>query len=251
MHRRSLAVLVAALHFVATLVTVPLAFWTAVGRLFGRDETPWDRVLDAVSRFLTSTPVFAVAEWSGAGWFGEWAFVAVALANSFVVFAVLWIVLECGRPRLRGDSPSRGRPGPEEPGAALTLLPRRSMRRREPLLDLRAAAAFPLLLLVALQAFVLSGRLLPAACLLAFGVARGLLFRRWRRGWSLAGASLVALSAVGPVDVTRDDVPGPPRLVPLVYGLPSEEGFAMAERGEILLGGCIVRFNSPRWVVVW
>ena len=35
-------------------------------------------------------------------------------------------------------------------------------------------------------------------------------------------------------------------LVPIVYGLPGPELFAAADRGEVLLGGCIVSDSDPR-----
>lgn len=54
-----------------------------------------------------------------------------------------------------------------------------------------------------------------------------------------------------PIDVTLQNFPGPPRFVPLVMGLPTQETFARAEKGEMMLGGCIVRGTEPRWVWVW
>lgn len=54
-----------------------------------------------------------------------------------------------------------------------------------------------------------------------------------------------------PADVTLRNYPGPPRLVPLIMGLPFPEDFAREKRGEVVLGGCIVRGNEPRWLLVW
>lgn len=54
-----------------------------------------------------------------------------------------------------------------------------------------------------------------------------------------------------PIDVTLQNVPGPPRFVPLIMGSPTDEDVAREERGEVLLGGCILRGNAPRWVWVW
>ena len=51
-----------------------------------------------------------------------------------------------------------------------------------------------------------------------------------------------------PIDVTLQNFPGPPRFVPLVMGLTTE---ARAKNGEVMLGGCMVRGNEPRWVWVW
>ncbi|HKS16514.1 MAG TPA: hypothetical protein VJU16_04325 [Planctomycetota bacterium] len=36
------------------------------------------------------------------------------------------------------------------------------------------------------------------------------------------------------------------KLVPILYGLPSSEGFQAAERGEIALGGCTVMGDDPQ-----
>ena len=54
-----------------------------------------------------------------------------------------------------------------------------------------------------------------------------------------------------PIDVTLINYPGPPRFVPLVIGAPGENDVALADRGEIVIGGCISRGNDPRWVLVW
>lgn len=54
-----------------------------------------------------------------------------------------------------------------------------------------------------------------------------------------------------PIDVTLKNYPGPPRFVPLIMGSPRDEDVALEERGEAVLGGCIMRGNPPRWVLVW
>ncbi len=36
-------------------------------------------------------------------------------------------------------------------------------------------------------------------------------------------------------------------VIPIGYGMPGKEMMDRAERGEILLGGCVVEPNSPRW----
>ena len=59
------------------------------------------------------------------------------------------------------------------------------------------------------------------------------------------------VAAFLPVDVTLRNLPGPPRFVPLIMGSPTDEDVAREERGEVVLGGCILRGNPPRWVWVW
>lgn len=59
------------------------------------------------------------------------------------------------------------------------------------------------------------------------------------------------ISILLPVDVTFRNVSGPPRFVPLIMGAPTEKEVALEQRGEVVLGGCILRGNEPRWVWVW
>jgi hypothetical protein len=54
-----------------------------------------------------------------------------------------------------------------------------------------------------------------------------------------------------PVDVSLNNYPGPPRFVPLIMGAPTDDDVAREQRGEAVLGGCILRGNEPRWVLVW
>jgi hypothetical protein len=54
-----------------------------------------------------------------------------------------------------------------------------------------------------------------------------------------------------PIDITLKNYPGPPRFVPLIMGTPRENDVAKEERGEVVLGGCILMGNEPRWVLVW
>jgi hypothetical protein len=35
--------------------------------------------------------------------------------------------------------------------------------------------------------------------------------------------------------------------VPIIYGLPTRAAEALAARGEVALGGCVVRDGAPRW----
>lgn len=71
--------------------------------------------------------------------------------------------------------------------------------------------------------------------------------RAWWLGLWLATLGLCAV----PIDITFTNLPGPPRFVPLVKGLPSHETYELAKRGEVLLGGCSVTGNEPKWVWVW
>lgn len=41
---------------------------------------------------------------------------------------------------------------------------------------------------------------------------------------------------------------GAAAVVRILYGLPSHEAFEAAERGEVMLGGCMVSPDSPQWV---
>jgi len=59
------------------------------------------------------------------------------------------------------------------------------------------------------------------------------------------------LTAYLPVDISLQNYPGPPRFVPLIMGMPREDDIARQERGEVVLGGCILRDNPPKWVLVW
>ena len=59
------------------------------------------------------------------------------------------------------------------------------------------------------------------------------------------------ITAFLPVDLSLQNYPGPPRFVPLIMGMPREDDFARRERGEVVLGGCILRGNEPKWILVW
>ena len=54
-----------------------------------------------------------------------------------------------------------------------------------------------------------------------------------------------------PIDVTLLNYPGRPRFVPLIMGAPRDVDIAREHRGEVVLGGCILRGNDPKWVLVW
>jgi len=54
-----------------------------------------------------------------------------------------------------------------------------------------------------------------------------------------------------PIDIFPVPKAGPPRLVPLAMGLPTRETAERAERGEVILGGCIVSGFEPKYYFVW
>jgi hypothetical protein len=57
--------------------------------------------------------------------------------------------------------------------------------------------------------------------------------------------------SLAPFDVRPQHWVGVPSLLPVVYGLPTQETMLRAEHGEFFLGGCVVSWNMPRWVLVW
>lgn len=59
------------------------------------------------------------------------------------------------------------------------------------------------------------------------------------------------LAAFSPVEITGRTYDGPPQVVPLVMGLPTQETYEAAQRGELVIGGCAVSGNEPKWVLVW
>ncbi len=69
--------------------------------------------------------------------------------------------------------------------------------------------------------------------------------------WLQLASVAFLIATLLPIDISLQDYPGPPRFVPLIMGTPTEEDAERAERGEVLLGGCILRGNAPKWVWVW
>lgn len=73
----------------------------------------------------------------------------------------------------------------------------------------------------------------------------------------IAGAILFTAAAafvvfgILPVDLRVSEYRWPPRLVPVVYGMPRAEDQQRAERGEIFLAGCVAEPGDPTWLVVW
>jgi hypothetical protein len=69
--------------------------------------------------------------------------------------------------------------------------------------------------------------------------------------WLQLASVAFLIATLLPIDVTLQNYPGPPRFVPLVMGTPLEADVARETCGEIMLGGCILRRNAPKWVWVW
>jgi DNA-directed RNA polymerase subunit RPC12/RpoP len=56
-----------------------------------------------------------------------------------------------------------------------------------------------------------------------------------------------------PIEVNRKPTKCPVcggKVVPINYGEPDYETFQASERGEIVLGGCLIGANAPDWACV-
>lgn len=54
-----------------------------------------------------------------------------------------------------------------------------------------------------------------------------------------------------PVDISFTSRAGLPKVLPVCYGKPGKATLDRAHKGEVVLGGCMVRGYDPLWVVVW
>jgi hypothetical protein len=72
-----------------------------------------------------------------------------------------------------------------------------------------------------------------------------------RRFIATAGLVLVASYALSPVTI-RSSTAGEPtlKLIPIVYGYPSQKLIERAKRYEVWLGGCVSDPLNPRWVLL-
>jgi len=68
---------------------------------------------------------------------------------------------------------------------------------------------------------------------------------------SLAAWAVWLLLTFSPIDVLPFPRGWPPRIVPLVMGLPKHETLERAKRGDVILGGCIVTGFEPKYYIVW
>lgn len=89
---------------------------------------------------------------------------------------------------------------------------------------------------------------------LPFLIAAWVLFLKYGR--TTIRPSFIALTiwlplTFSPIDVLPIPKGGQPRLVPLVMGLPTRETAERAQRGEVILGGCVVSGFEPKYYVVW
>lgn len=85
-------------------------------------------------------------------------------------------------------------------------------------------------------------------CLFVFIAA--FIFRRNQKTKVIAWFAFI-ISTLIPLDFTFIDLNGPPKIVHYVMGFPTEEAFTAAERGELVLGSCMVSGLEPKKVVVW
>ena len=109
----------------------------------------------------------------------------------------------------------------------------------------------PTLFLVAIVLLVNSFRLTAFVLLIALAISYFQFLRSSRTIWMRLISVSFLVAVFLPIDVSLQNVPGPPRFVPLVMGMPLQETAAQAKNGDVILGGCRVRGNEPRWVWVW
>ncbi len=62
---------------------------------------------------------------------------------------------------------------------------------------------------------------------------------------------LFLICSVLPFDLSFKIIPGKPRFVPLLMGLPTKYASDKARQGEAVLGGCGTTGFEPKWVWVW
>lgn len=84
-------------------------------------------------------------------------------------------------------------------------------------------------------------------------VALHVLYGRGRIGTPIVATAwlLAATLCLIPWDVSLQNYPGRPRFVPFEMGLPGRNALAAANRGEVMLGGCVTTGLEPRSVLVW
>jgi hypothetical protein len=110
---------------------------------------------------------------------------------------------------------------------------------------------FPVLFVCSVLWFLIAYRLLALPFLITVIVLYCLRPNRCATSVVVPALLLFVGLTFSPVDITFENYPGPPRLVPLVMGYPTKETAERAMRGECKLGGCIVSGQEPKWVWVW
>lgn len=53
------------------------------------------------------------------------------------------------------------------------------------------------------------------------------------------------------IDITFQDLPGPPHIVPYYVGYPTQEAMNEIIQGDPIWHGCMTTLLEPFWVVVW
>ena len=109
----------------------------------------------------------------------------------------------------------------------------------------------PTLFLFSVMWALYSGRTLSLIALITAGLLYLHFLWSGRTAWVRLAWVAFIITTFLPFDVSLQNYPGPPRFVPLVMGYPSDSTLERAKRGEVILGGCLVRGNEPRWVWVW
>jgi hypothetical protein len=94
-------------------------------------------------------------------------------------------------------------------------------------------------------------RILTGIALLVFlGCLVAYVFEGRRRAAVFGAIALIAL-AFSPIEVSMATRQGLPGIVPLRMGLPGPSLREKANRGEVVLGGCMTSGLEPWWVVIW
>lgn len=74
---------------------------------------------------------------------------------------------------------------------------------------------------------------------------------KYRKQAILIGCLLFGATRLSPLEISLRNYPGPPHLVPLVAGLPTEKYAEMERNQGAMLNGCIVSGYEPKWVLAW
>lgn len=109
----------------------------------------------------------------------------------------------------------------------------------------------PTLFILAILLLLSSYRLTALVLLIVLAISYFRFLRTSRTGVMRLIFVSFLIAVFLPIDIWPVNFPGPPRFVPLVMGLPSNVTASQIKNGDVILGGCIVRGNEPRWVWVW